>query len=423
MAWNIPSLNYSSALIDGNAIAGIGDSLIAGLDRRRQLAQEREAAALFGQWGQQAYPGGSGGIDYASRLGVAPTAYAPTAPSQGLNGPMAMAVDPVNTRINNAFEDANYSSGLDLAPPQYRDAYQQAGQRYGVDPSVLVRMGHTESRFNPKAVSPKGAQGLMQFMPGTAQRFGIDPNDPFQSIDASGRYMAANEKMFGENTGLAAAGYNWGEGNVQRWLKNGADPARMPAETRNYVQSVTGQPVEQWVSNYRQDTPGTTAMAGDVAQPATGQPSRSGATIGMPTEASAVNAPRGMTINGIALPSRELMVRMLQNPETRPVAAQMLQAAHKGQDSGWKRLSDDVLFNEGTGETMRVGVGEVKPPTIQEFYDEQTGLPYKAQFVDGQWQRIGGAKAPSRGMIVRQNPDGSTELIQGGTAPSPTIAK
>lgn len=114
-----------------------------------------------------------------------------------------------------------------------------------LDPSYFARLLWRESLFDPNVVSDKGAQGIAQFMPGTAAKRGLaDPFDPFAAIQASAAYLADLKKQFG-NLGLAAAAYNAGEERVTDWLlgKGG-----MPAETRAYVAFITGHPVEEWKS-------------------------------------------------------------------------------------------------------------------------------------------------------------------------------
>lgn len=311
MAWQVPSVNWSLGLQGPRQITGIGDALLGGLEKRKKNRIEAEAADLLGQLGEQTYPGGAPGRrDYAGLMNVGlPAGKAPLSPA-----------DPVMDRIDRGFADAgepsgpmNYAAGLglDAAPASFRSAYAAAGDRYGVDPTLLVRQGKQESGWAPDVISGRrrssaGATGIAQFMPGTAADMGIDPTDPLQSIDAQGRYMAQQEAMFGENQGLALAAYNWGPARLKKWLKAGSDPNAMPAETRNYVRSISGKPIEDWIG--------------------------SGAAKGMPAEASSlgVQAPKGMTIGGTQLPSRELMVAMLRNPETRPIAAQLLNAARGG---------------------------------------------------------------------------------------------
>lgn len=112
---------------------------------------------------------------------------------------------------------------------QYDAAFSSAEKTYKLPAGLLRRMAYQESRFNPAAVSPVGAVGLMQFMPATAKEFGIDARIPAQSIDAAGKYMAQLYKITG-TWAKALAAYNWGIGNVQR---KGMEKA--PAETIAYA--------------------------------------------------------------------------------------------------------------------------------------------------------------------------------------------
>jgi len=130
---------------------------------------------------------------------------------------------------------------------EYGPLIQSAASEHGIPPDIFARQIAQESSFNPRAVSPAGALGIAQFMPDTAKRFGIDPLNPSQAIPAAAKYVARNRDMFGGNLGLALAGYNWGEGNVQKWLQSGANPAAMPGETRRYVADITGQPIDAWL--------------------------------------------------------------------------------------------------------------------------------------------------------------------------------
>lgn len=118
----------------------------------------------------------------------------------------------------------------------FLDAFRSAESKYGLPPDLLNRVAYQESRYNPAAVSPVGAIGLMQFMPATAKDFGIDPRDPFQSIDAAGKYLSQLYKMF-NNWPAAIAAYNWGPGNMRKHLaKYGKlNIAAIPDETRKYL--------------------------------------------------------------------------------------------------------------------------------------------------------------------------------------------
>ena len=112
---------------------------------------------------------------------------------------------------------------------------RENGARYGVDPYLIFCVMEQESHFREKAVSPAGARGLMQLMPGTARRFGVSNIfEPAQNISAGTRYLRELLRMFGGRVDLVLAGYNAGEGAVVRY-GHAVPPYR---ETRNYVKRV-----------------------------------------------------------------------------------------------------------------------------------------------------------------------------------------
>lgn len=110
--------------------------------------------------------------------------------------------------------------------------------------AFFARLIWKESRFDASAVSPAGAEGIAQFMPGTAKLRGLaDSFDMRQALPASAAYLAELRDKYG-NLGLAAAAYNSGEGRVSRWLSAGGF---LPIETENYVLDILGAPVDSFV--------------------------------------------------------------------------------------------------------------------------------------------------------------------------------
>lgn len=123
------------------------------------------------------------------------------------------------------------------------DLIETHSGRYGLPSDFFARLIWKESRFDPNALSPAGAQGIAQFMPGTARMRGLaDPYDVDQAIPASARYLAELKTGFG-NLGLAAAAYNAGEARVSRWLTRGGF---LPLETEDYVLAIMGEPADNF---------------------------------------------------------------------------------------------------------------------------------------------------------------------------------
>jgi hypothetical protein len=173
---------------------------------------------------------------------------------------------------------------------------ESAASAHGLPLEFFARVIWQESRFQPDAIGPvtrngQRAQGVAQFMPGTAtERRLLDPFDPVQALPKSAEFLAELRTQFG-NLGLAAAAYNAGPRRVQDWL---AGSGSLPSETRNYVYAVTGTSADDW------------AAAG-----------------------------KGATIKPRAAPSscRELMALLTRAPN--PFVAELEQRVKIGTDSPW----------------------------------------------------------------------------------------
>jgi len=134
---------------------------------------------------------------------------------------------------------------------------ESAARANGLPLEFFARVIWQESRFQSDAVGPvtrsgQRAQGIAQFMPGTAsERRLLDPFDPVQALPKSAEFLSELRSQFG-NLGLAAAAYNAGPRRVQEWL---AGTGPMPQETRNYVVAITGSTVDDWASAAKTSKP------------------------------------------------------------------------------------------------------------------------------------------------------------------------
>lgn len=141
------------------------------------------------------------------------------------------------------------NAGGARVPDAYARYVNQASQKYGVHSTLIAAVMKAESSFNPIAGSSKGAQGLMQLMPGTAKEMGVsNPWDPGQNIEGGTKYLSNMLKKYNGNVGHALMAYNWGPGNVDNYLAGKAKP---PKETLDYVKRVT--------ANLREGTAATRA--------------------------------------------------------------------------------------------------------------------------------------------------------------------
>lgn len=142
------------------------------------------------------------------------------------------------------------STPLPVAPPPItlpQSAYvamaQQDAINAGISPDYFTRQIYLESGFNPNAYSPSGAEGIAQFMPGTAAGLGLNPWDPAAALNAAAHVMASYNRNYGGNYAMALAAYNGGSGTVQYAINScGASNWMncLPGETRNYIHSIMG---------------------------------------------------------------------------------------------------------------------------------------------------------------------------------------
>jgi soluble lytic murein transglycosylase-like protein len=115
----------------------------------------------------------------------------------------------------------------------FESIVREAGEKHGVDSSLIQAVIQVESNGYPLAISKSGAQGLMQLMPETAAQLGVtDPFDPAENIMAGTHYLRLLLDRYGGNLKLALAAYNWGMGNLEK------RPEAMPDETKNYIAKV-----------------------------------------------------------------------------------------------------------------------------------------------------------------------------------------
>jgi soluble lytic murein transglycosylase-like protein len=147
--------------------------------------------------------------------------------------PTVLSYDPLPASTTNA---ASPLHGYTTGNAQVDGYLIDAGTRNGIDPLLLYSIMHQESSFKSHAISPKGARGLMQLMPGTAMRFGVtNIFDPRQNIEGGARYVRFLLERFDGDVNLTLAGYNAGEGAVEKYGWH-VPPY---AETQEYVRRIS----------------------------------------------------------------------------------------------------------------------------------------------------------------------------------------
>jgi len=126
-----------------------------------------------------------------------------------------------------------FAEGQVTPPTPYGELFFETGRRHALNPQLLAAMARAESNFDAEAVSYKGARGLLQLMPATAERFGVPSRelfDPGRNLEAASRYLVWLIDEFEGDVNKVLAAYNAGEGAVRRY--DGVPPYR---ETRSYV--------------------------------------------------------------------------------------------------------------------------------------------------------------------------------------------
>lgn len=132
---------------------------------------------------------------------------------------------------------------------ELRQLARAAAAKHGIDPTdfeaqIQQESGYKQAVVQGKRKSSAGALGVAQFMPRTAKSLGVDPLDPAAALDASAAYMASLSKKFGGDETIGRLAYNWGEGNVAKWLRNPSSK-KVPKEAAEYnakIAAIAGKP-------------------------------------------------------------------------------------------------------------------------------------------------------------------------------------
>ncbi|HEV7414963.1 MAG TPA: lytic transglycosylase domain-containing protein [Tianweitania sediminis] len=230
--------------------------------------------------------------------------------------------------------------------------------------AFFARLIWKESRFDAGAVSPAGAEGIAQFMPGTAAMRGLENSfDVEQALPASAAYLAELRSRFG-NLGLAAAAYNSGEGRVSRWLASGGF---LPLETENYVLDILGAPADSFVG------------------------AKDGASVPLDPKKSFAEACRELPVVRVATMP---MARISTKPWAVQVAGNTRRAAAVQQYERVKRRVGSLLRNE------EVAVSRIRSPRGRGgIYVVRVGADSRSE-ADNLCQRLRGSGGSC---IVRRN--------------------
>lgn len=187
----------------------------------------------------------SGVLAIAAALVAAPSPAAADVLEIGSGGSTWIAGGPVAALPGDASPDGNADAtpitfvDHSAGPAQWRDRVAHLAAKYDVSPTLLEALVWQESRWRTGAVSPVGARGLAQLMPGTARQMGVDPRDPDANLEGGARYLRMQLDAFGGDLEKALAAYNAGPGRVH--AAGGIPRIR---ETQNYVASIMARLTE-----------------------------------------------------------------------------------------------------------------------------------------------------------------------------------
>src|SRR6266849_5464895 len=163
------------------------------------------------------------------------------APVEAAQGPNMTVVPDRDANVSTAQTENDAALNLpsvSIAPNASCDTLNSAAATHGLPLEFFTRLIRQESNFDPNSVSRTGAQGIAQFLPGTARWRGLsDPFEPTEALYESARWLGELRDQFG-NLGLAAAAYNAGPRRIRDWI---AGRGQLPRETRAYVRIITGR--------------------------------------------------------------------------------------------------------------------------------------------------------------------------------------
>jgi hypothetical protein len=163
-----------------------------------------------------------------ARIEPGGSAIPPPFPLEDVPVQILETAKPADSSCERQGESKPKTKGQDFDSP-----ISEAAAKYDLDPALIRAVIKVESNRNPGAVSPAGAQGLMQLMPKTAAEMGLtNPFDPAQNIEGGSRYLRQLLNRYQGNRRLALAAYNWGMGNLEK------RPEALPKETQHYILKV-----------------------------------------------------------------------------------------------------------------------------------------------------------------------------------------